>query len=510
MTLQRKLREACLAVALADKWPRRRVLQSYLNLVFYGHEAYGVEAAARTYFSVPARRLTLGQAAFLAGLPQAPSLYDPFRDRRAARARRDDVLRAMRATGMISEARYRAAVARPLRLHPGVRYSQVRAAPFFDDVVRGLTQRYGKQRSRHGGLRIDTTLDARLQRAADKSIAQRLPNPADPAAALVAIDPQSGAIRAMDVAAGGHRQLSFNLATQSRRQAGSAFKVFTLTSAIEQGIPLSSVWNGPPSITIPSRKCLNATGSWVVHNYADESAGTMTLLQAIAHSVNTIFAQVVMKVGPPHVVEMARRLGVRSPLKPVCAITLGPEGVSPLDMATAFATLAAGGIRHDSQAVQRVTAADGRSLTRLAPRGRRVLAPKVARRVTYALSGVILGGTGTAANPGRPAAGKTGTAENYKDAWFCGYVPQLAACVWVGYPHAEIPLKNVEGFPKVFGGSIPALIWHDFMVAAMHGQPVKRLPTVKASSLQPAGATRPATTAPPPAPPPPPAPGRHH
>jgi penicillin-binding protein 1A len=496
VTLQRKLQEACLAVALAQKWPRWRVLQSYLNLVFYGHSAYGVEAAARTYFSRPARDLTLGQAALLAGLPQAPSFYDPFRHHAAARARRNEVLTAMRKNGMISAARYRAAIARPLRLHPGDRYSSVRAAPFFDDAVRQLTSRYGKQRVRHGGLHIQTTLDARLERAAGGAIAGQLRKPSDPAAALVAIDPRSGAIRAMEVAAGGHRQLSFNLATQSRRQAGSAFKIFTLTSAIEQGIPLSSVWNGPPSITIPSRACLNATGSWVVHNYADESAGTMTLQQAIAHSVNTIFAQVVMKVGPRHVVEMAHRLGVRSPLKPVCSITLGPEGVSPLDMATAVSTLAAGGIRRDAQVLQRVTAADGKVLARLRPAGRRVLAPGVAHKVTYALSGVILAGTGTAANPGRPAAGKTGTAESYKDAWFCGYVPQLAACVWVGYPHAEIPLRNIEGFPQVFGGSIPARIWHDFMVEAMRGQPVEQLPTQSASGLQPASATQPGLSAP--------------
>jgi penicillin-binding protein 1A len=483
VTLSRKLKEACLAVQLAQRWPKRQILQAYLNLVFYGHEAYGAEAAARTYFSVPARDLTLKQAALLAGLPQAPSIYDPMRHPGRALRRRNEVLAAMRRAGQISAARYRIDVASPLRLRPGHLYSSVRAPTFFDAVQRELVRRYGRSRVRHGGLRVDTTLDWRLQRLAVQAIGAHLHLRSDPAAALVAIDPASGAIRAMTAVAPGRGRLRFNLALQSRREAGSAFKVFTLTTAVEQGIPLRSVWQGPASITIPDRRCLNANGPWVVHNYADETAGTTTLLGAIARSVNTIFAQVVVRVGPRRVVEMAHRMGIRSPLKPVCAITLGPEGVSPLDMADAFATLASGGIRHDAQSLQRVVSARGRVLAQLRPGGRRVLAPWVARRVTYALTGVILAGTGTAANPGRPAAGKTGTAESFKDAWFCGFVPQLTTCVWVGYPQAELPLLNIDGFPQVFGGSVPALIWHDFMVPALRGVPVRPLPTVTPSDL---------------------------
>jgi penicillin-binding protein 1A len=188
---------------------------------------------------------------------------------------------------------------------------------------------------------------------------------------------------------------------------------------------------------------------------------------------------------------MAHRLGIRSPLRPVCSITLGPEGVSPLEMTDAFATLASGGIRHDAQMLRRVSSADGTVLARLQAGGRRVLARRVAERVTYALTGVVRGGTGTAADPGRPAAGKTGTAESFKDAWFCGFVPQLVACVWVGYPRAEIPMANVAGFAQVVGGSIPARIWHDFMVRAMSGVPVRRLPTVR---LPPLGLAAPSLT----------------
>jgi penicillin-binding protein 1A len=475
-TLRRKLKEGCLAIQLARAWPRRKVLQGYLNLVFYGHHAYGAEAAARTYFARSARRLTLTQAAMLAGLPQAPSSYDPFKRPGIARARRDEVLAAMRAAGTISAARYRSAAATPVRLHPGHRYRRVRGRSFFDYVMRELIRRYGARRARHGGLRVTTTVDLRLQRQAERAIHGWLRRRDDPAAALVAIDPRSGSIRAMATAAPGRRRLDFNLASQSHRQAGSAFKVFTLTAAIEHGIPLGSVWHGPPSLTIPSALCLNDTGPWMVHNFADESAGTMTLAAATAHSVNTIFAQVVVKVGPAQVVDVAHRLGVQSPLTPVCSITLGPEGVSPLEMTRAFATLAANGIRRRPQSLRRVTTPSGDVVARLRPAGRRGVAASVAQRVTSALRGVVLSGTGRAAAIGRPVAGKTGTAEDFKDAWFCGFVPQLAACAWIGHPEAEIPMHAVEGFDPVVGGSIPARIWHDFMAGAMHGRRVEPLP----------------------------------
>jgi penicillin-binding protein 1A len=232
---------------------------------------------------------------------------------------------------------------------------------------------------------------------------------------------------------------------------------------------------------------MNADGPWDVHNFADEESGTMSLLQATANSVNTIYAQIVTKVGPEKIVDVAREMGVQSPLVPVCSITLGPEGVSPLDMTDAFATVAAGGIHHAPEALATSPTPDNRVLTK-----------DVASKVTYALSGVIKSGTGTAAALDRPAAGKTGTAESFEDAWFCGFVPQLAACVWVGYPQAEIPLVNLDGFGQVVGGSIPARIWHDFMTPALHGVPVEPLPAPPASALK---AVRPAPSATP-APPP--------
>jgi penicillin-binding protein 1A len=351
MTLSRKLQEACLAVQLAQRSSKRQILGAYLNQVFYGNHAYGVQAAAWTYFSRPASQLSLTQAALVSGLPQSPTLDDPFRHTHAALTRRNEVLAALLRTGAISPVTYRAAVARPLGLHPGSRYQQLRDPTFTGDAVRQLVQRDGAAKAERGGLQVTTTLDPRLERLAQTAMAGWLNAPGDPAAALVAIDPRTGAIRAMSELNPNGRTLRFNLATQSRRQAGSAFKVFTLTAALEDGIPLSSVWNGPPSLTIPSRECLNANGPWVVHNFADESSGTMTLRDAIAHSVNTIFAQVVTRVGPGRVVTVAHQMGVRSPLKPVCSITLGPEGVSPLEMTDAFATLADGGVQHSPTAL---------------------------------------------------------------------------------------------------------------------------------------------------------------
>jgi penicillin-binding protein 1A len=484
MTVVRKLTEACLAIKLADRWSKRRILTEYLNTVFYGHRAYGVQAAAETYFARPASRLGLTQAALLAGLPQAPSVYDPLHHPKAARTRRNVVLRALRSAGAISPAKLRRALGRPLGLHPGHRYLSVKAPAFFDRVEHGLRRSYGPRVVRRGGLRVHTTLDPRLQEAADRALGAWLSADGDPAGALVAIDPRNGAIRALTTLVPGRARLRFNLASQSRRQAGSAFKTFTLTAAIEQGIPLSSVWNGPPSLTIPNRRCMDGATPWTLHNFADEAAGTMTLLEAIAHSVNTIFAQVALRAGLHNIVDVAHRMGIRSPLKPVCSITLGPEGVSPLEMTVAFATLAADGVHHDPEDVRRVTTADGTVLKRRHTTGKRVISAQTARTVTYALTGVIKGGTGMAADPGRPAAGKTGTAENESDAWFCGFVPQLASCVWIGYPAAEIPMKSLDGFSPVVGGSVPARIWHDFMVPALAGVRVIPFPTVPADQLR--------------------------
>ena len=483
LDLARKLTEACLAIELGREMSKREILQTYLNGAFYGSNAYGVQAAARTYFSRPARRLALVQAAMVAGLPQAPSRFDPARHPAAAKRRRNQVLAALRDAGEITPRRYAVARRHPLRLTRTRRYRSIRYPAFFEAARRELVDRYGLRRARRGGLRVKTTVDPRLQRQAESALRYWLRLPTDPAGAVVAIDPATGAVRAMAVHAPGSRRLHFNLATQSRRQSGSTFKVFTLAAAMEAGISLGSVWRGPGTRRITDRRCRTGNEPWVVGNYADQAQGTMTLLQATAFSVNTIYAQVALRVGLSRVVSVAHRMGIESPLLPVCSLTLGPEGVSPLEMTNAFATLAARGIRHRAELLQRVTGPDGKVVHRIRHRGRRALRRSVSDRVTYALSGVVRGGTGTAAYFGRPAAGKTGTAELFKDAWFCGFVPQLAACAWIGHARAEIPMAWVAGFADVVGGSVPARIWRTFMEPAVAPLRARPLPTPNQSQL---------------------------
>jgi penicillin-binding protein 1A len=472
-TLERKLHEACLANKLADRWSKRQILAAYLNTVFYGRHAIGAQAAAQTYFSRPARSLTLPQAALLAGLPQAPSVYDPLERPDVALTRRDEVLRAMLVARYINRRQYRWAVHAPIRLSPGSLYSQIVHPDFFGYVQKELVRLYGARRVEAGGLQVETTIDPRLQKLARAAIASHLPKPTDPGAALVAIDPRTGAIRAMVSYLPGGRKLQFNLATQSGRQAGSSFKPFVLATAINQGVSLDTYFNGPPAYTVPDVKCETNNVPWDVHNFADESAGTMNLVDATAHSVNTIFAQLVDKIGPDHVVRTAHMMGIRSRLLPVCSITLGTQAVNPLEMTDAYATLASRGVHHPPQALALVRGPQRQILGGLDAHGTRAIPQSTADLVTYALQHVIMNGTGTAAALERPAAGKTGTAEDYQDAWFCGYVPQLTTCVWIGYPGREIPLENIEGVPQVFGGSIPAEIWHQFMSGAIWRLPVQ-------------------------------------
>jgi penicillin-binding protein 1A len=476
-TFSRKVKEACLAIKLAQVWPKQRILNAYLNEVFYGRAAHGAQAAAETFFSTRAQDLSLAQAAMLAGLPQAPTVYDPMRHPAMAMQRRDEVLRAMLAGRAITTDEFAHAVSAPLGLKPGNLYRRQAHENFFGWAEQQLVQRFGARRVAAGGLRVRTTLDPRMQQQAQSAVRSVMRHPSDPAAALVAIDPHTGAVRAMVGYVPDGRKMKFNLATQSTRTAGSSFKPFVLATALQHGISLYSSFSGPPSLIIPDRSCYGPQGPWDVHNYADESAGYMNLLSATANSVNTIFAQLVAKVGPWNVVPVAHKMGITTKLQPVCSITLGTQPVNPLEMTDGYATLAAHGVHRDPQPFELVRAPDGRVLGRLNAPGAQAISRSVADQVTYALEGVIQHGTGTAAYFGRPVAGKTGTAENFQDAWFCGYVPQLAACVWVGYPKAEISLYNVEGVGAVFGGSLPAEIWRRFMSAATARMPALGFPT---------------------------------
>jgi penicillin-binding protein 1A len=478
-TLSRKVREACLAEKIFQKNTRKQILADYLNEVFYGRHAYGAQAAAVTYFSKDASELTLAQAALLAGLPQAPTNYDPLRYPKAALSRRNEVLRAMHKNGYITESKMLSAIHKPLLLRPGHLYTQLHQPNFFGWATQELAQKFGPRQVELGGLKVKTTLDPRLQALGQRAVANVLQTSTDPAAALVAMDPRTGAVKAMVDYLPDGRKMQFNLATQAHRSTGSAFKPITLSTALSEGVSLGSTFYGPAQIFITDPQCQDKNGPWDVHNSADEEAGTFTLLDATAQSVNTIFAQLIAKVGVRNVKKRAHDLGITSSgkyFKTVCAMTLGSVGFTPLEMTDVYATFASGGIHHAPQAFESVREPNGK-LIKLNGNGQRVLGPNVANELTYALQGVIQHGTGTAAAIARPAAGKTGTANNFQDAWFCGYVPQLATCVWVGYPAGEIPMLNVEGVPEVFGGTLPAEIWHDFMGPAVANLPVENFPT---------------------------------
>ncbi len=480
-SIGRKVHEAILAVKLEHTSSKEKILEGYLNTVYFGHGAYGVQAAARTYFDRDAKDLSVLQSATLAGLIAAPSARDPFEHPEVAHRYRNFVLDRMVEVGSIGAEKALLLQARPLRLteEPLVRS----AAPYFmEHVRRDLKASYGLDALYRGGLRVRTTLDMGWQRAAERAIRSHLPAPNDPEAALVAIDPRTGAIRAM-VGGRSFSRSEFNLATQGRRQAGSAFKPFVLLAALERGISPLEVRYGPSAMTIPDPFCETNGKPWTVTNAGDQWAGTMSLENAMAGSVNTIYSQLTVEVGPEAVADVAHRMGIRSRLADVCSIGLGTSEVSPLDMTSAFATLAARGVYVEPTGVERVAAADGTTLQGplrgLASVGSTAVSAQDADTVTRVLQGVIDHGTGTAARlAGRSAAGKTGTAQHATDAWFCGYVPQLATCVWVGYPDGARPMRNVAGFPEVYGGTVPAQIWHDFMTEATAGMPVAAFPRV--------------------------------
>jgi penicillin-binding protein 1A len=481
-TFSRKVREACLAIKLADKWPRTRILDEYLNTVYYGNHAYGVEAAAQTYFSKHASRLTLLQAALLAGLPQAPSIYDPLHDPRAALERRSEVLRAMLGTGAITPAQYAAAArSASLGLKPGRIYTRIKEPYFFTYVRDELEREYGANTVREGGLKVYTTIDPRLQRLAQKAILDVLPDKTDPAAAIVSIVPGTGAIRAMTaiVRTAGNQ---FNLAAQSGRQAGSTFKTFVLASAVEKGVdPDSTYYTSAPFTCSIGPWCQPA---WTVHTYENTYSGSESLTRATLQSDNTVYAQLTLDVGPHYVWQMAHRLGVHlAPDKPVASIGLGSLAVSPLDMAAAYATFPAMGIYAKPMAITKVILPGGKVDTASGwgkPQAKRALSQGVAWKVNDVLRQNAEYGTGSGSGDGIHAnAGKTGTTENHADAWFDGYTRQLSTVVWMGYPKGEIPMLDVHGV-AVAGATYPVPIWHEYMAAALANRPAIDFPAPNA------------------------------
>jgi penicillin-binding protein 1A len=474
-TFSRKIKEACLAIKLARKWSKPKILDEYLNTTYYGNHAYGVEAAAQTYFSRHASSLTLLQSALLAGLPQAPSVYDPFHNPEAALDRRDEVLRAMYVNGAITAGQYRQGLrSRALGLKPGTIYSSIKQPYFFSYVTDQLVDTYGAETVREGGLKVYTTIDPRLQRLANKAIRDVLPYRTDPAAAIVSVEPGTGAIRAMTAVVRKAKN-EFNLAAQSARQPGSTFKTFVLTSAIEQGMDPDSTYYTSAPFTCTVGPWCDPEKPWEVHTYENTYSGSESVTRATLQSDNTVYAQLTLDVGPRYVWQMAHRLGVQmTPDKPVASIGLGTLAVSPLDMAAAYATYPAMGVYAKPMAITRVVLPGGKVDTSSGwgkPQTKRALSQAVAWKVTDVLQQNAEFGTGAGSGDGKhPNAGKTGTTENHADAWFDGYTRQLSTVVWMGYQQGEIPMLDVHGVP-VAGATYPVPIWHEYMAAALWKKP---------------------------------------
>ena len=469
-SITRKLREAALAWQLEQRWSKDKILTAYLNTIYFGNGAYGVERAARTYFGHNAKKLTLPEAALLAGIPEDPTLYDPVAHPAIARARRGTVLGLMLQQGVIAPVDYQRALRAPMPKPQDVHLSGVRGqAPFFGEYVKSqLIDRFGVKRVFGSGFRVYTTINFKLQDLARAAVRKWLPSPDGPQVALVAINPRTGAVLAMY---GGENfnHSQYNLATARERQTGSAFKPFVLATALRQGIsPLTTFVSHQVSIFLGDRY-------WYVHNYEGEYQGTINLARATATSDNSVFAQLTKTVGPARVVTTAHALGVTGPLKSYFAIGLGVEPVSAIEMARAYGTFANGGSRVDGsvfgnvpRTVTKIDDDRGKTIYANGPVPHRVLSAAEDEVLTQLLQGVVTSGTGTAAAlPDRPVAGKTGTTENYGDAWFVGYTPQLVTAVWVGYPNALRPMLTEYHGRPVAGGTFPAQIWKSFTESAL-------------------------------------------
>jgi penicillin-binding protein 1A len=469
-SLGRKVREAALAWQLEQRWSKDRILTAYLNTIYFGNGAYGIQQAARAYFGKGAKSLTLTEAALLAGIPADPSRYDPVQHPSAAKARRRFVIEKLLEQGKIDTAQAWRARSAALPKPEDVRLPGTRGpAPYFVNYVTDqLVARFGAERVFGGGLAVTTTIDLGLQQQARKAITGVLKNPDGPTAALVAIDPRSGAVRAMFGGTNFHKS-QFNLATQAERQPGSSFKPIVLATAFRRGIsPVTTFESKPVSIDAGDRV-------WKVTNYEDEYLGRISLSQAMVHSDNSVYAQLTKLVGPKAIVDTAHRLGIGSDLPSYFSLGLGAVAVNPLDMARAYATIANDGVRIDGSLtgdkprVVDVVGSRESDRTRVnAPEPTPVLPPARAELLTSILRDVVSSGTGRrAALPDRPAAGKTGTTDQYGDAWFVGYTPELVTAVWVGYPNELRPMLTEFHGDPVAGGTLPAEIWKRFMTGAL-------------------------------------------
>jgi len=477
-TLKRKVAEARVALRLEHEHSKDEILTMYLNRAYFGSGAYGIGAAAETFFRKKPAKLTLPEAALLAGVIHAPETLNPFDSPKPALTRRTYVLRRMREEGMITRDAEAAAAKAPLGLTTRRPQFGTLKYPYFVEFVKrqilsdpafGATEADRAHALFDGGLQITTTIDPHVQDEAEAAVANVLDHNGDPDAALVAIDPHTGAVRAM-VGGRDFRTAQFNLAFQGRRQAGSAFKPFVLAAALEEGIRPDKHYGSSPTTLHYGP---NGAYTWKVNNYDGVGHGFITIRQGMINSVNGVFARLVLDVGPSHVVDVAHRLGITSTLDPVPSIALGALriGVSPFEMASAYSTFANLGVHMPGHGVATAIGPDGKSVFDEADlKGTEAIDPGIAYTINDVLQDVVKKGTGRHAAFGRPLAGKTGTTEEYHDAWFVGYTPDLVTAIWVGYRRGQVSMRNVRGI-KVVGGSFPSQIFKAFMSKALASTP---------------------------------------
>jgi penicillin-binding protein 1A len=462
-SFSRKATEIVLAFELERRLTKDEILERYLNEVYFGQGAYGVGMASRIYFGKTVPDLTLDESALLAGLIRAPSLYNPYIHPDRAVDRRAVVLRRMVDLGYLTPRDAAAAQRARLELarEQPAGFVGMRAPYFASTVLQYLIGRYGEDAVYDGGLRVYTTLDLQMQEAAQRAVRQGIEAAGArhvSQGALVALDPATGAIRAM-VGGVSFAESKFNRAWQAERQAGSAFKPFIYTAAVAAGWrPWRRILDAPVSYPAGDGT------SWRPKNYDRRYRGWVTMRQAIERSINVPAVRTLEAIGPDTVISYARRMGIGSPLRGTLALALGASEVTPLEMASAYGTLAALGIRAQPMAVTLVTDRSGRVLERNEPRRRQAIPETVAYAMVDMLKGVIARGTGRAAALGRPVAGKTGTSDDYRNAWFIGFTPYLATAVWVG---------NDDNSPmrRVVGGTVPARLWAAFMKDAAASMP---------------------------------------
>jgi penicillin-binding protein 1A len=481
-SFKQKIDEAKLAIEYNKRHSKQAILTDYLNSVAYGtvggQTAVGVQAAARIFFNKSAPQLNLQQAALLAGLPQAPSQYNPFLYARTARKRRNEVLSKMAELHYISRAQAAAAKAAPLGVRHGDYYTRRQESFFFEYVRKQLVRRYGLTRVEQGGLKVYTTIDLNMQRQARDAIAQVLNEEGDPASAIVTIDPHNGYIEAM-AESESYDQSQYNLASQGHRQPGSTFKAIVLADALSRGVDPNSTYYVSHTL---SPGWLTGYPTYEVKTFENTSSNqSIDLVQATLKSDNTVYAQLAADLGEETVTQMAYKLGVREHLKSNAGEALGglTVGVSPLEMADVYATLADGGWRNRPIAITRVVFPGGHVDTNWGkPHRVKVLSDGVTAEETDILHQNVLGGTAGRSAINCPTAAKTGTTSNLVDAWLDGYTPNYSTAVWMGYPKQDVPMTDVHGEPQQ-GGYLPAEIWHAYMAAVTEGEPCASFPEAK-------------------------------